>query len=785
MLGTCQDCGDQAVQGDAVQNGPLQGVTVIEPLKWLLRGGAPLRHRLAVRRTLFWKYVVLFTLVTSAAFVLDGLVDIWLTYRDHRATLVRIQREQAASAASKITQFIREIEAQLGWTTHLSWDTAAIEQRALDGRRLLRQVPAIAELALLDGEGRERLRFSRQAMDEIGSNADFSNDDRFREAVANKVYYGPVYFRRGTEPFMTLAMAGARRDAGVSVAEVNLTHIWDVVNQIRVGRDGRAYVVDAQGRLIAHPEISLVLRDTDFSHLTQVKAARAQALARTHDAEAAQVARDNKGKPVLAAHAMAAPLNWLVLVELPEHEANAPLNSALLRILILLLAGLVLALLAALLLARLMMAPVSALAAGAARIGAGQLDHRIKITSGDELEALGDQLNDMAAKLQSSYATLERKVEERTQQLQEANLSKSRFLAVASHDLRQPLHALNLFAAQLRYEKNQAERERLALRIDTAVANMNELFNALLDISRLDAGATTASIAEFPVSRVLSRIGATFTQAARDKGLGLRMVLSTAWVRSDPILLEQILLNLVSNAVRYTSSGGIVVGCRHRGGTLRIDVCDTGIGIARDQQCRIFGEFYQVAAPERSSKVGLGLGLAIVERLCAVLDHPVGLASTLGKGSRFSVSVPRVVSATTASIAVAPVPAAAGPNHLAGRLILVIDDDVLALEGTGGLLRSWGCQVVTARCEREALARLNGKAPDLIISDFHLQDGRTGIDAIGALRAAFGGNVPAFLVSGDITQQRLRETGASTHHLLHKPVNPMALRAMISGLLTG
>jgi len=384
--------------------------TVTQLLKRIATGGARLRDRLPVRRTLFWKYVVLFTLVTSAALVIDGLVDIWFTVRDHRATLVRIQREQAISAASKITEFISEIEAQLGWTTHLSWQTTTIEQRALDARRLLRQVPAIAELALLDGEGRERLRISRQAMDEIGSNDDFSQDDKFKEAIADKVYYGPVYFRRGTEPFMTLAMAGARRDAGVSVAEVNLTHIWDVVNAIKVGRGGRAYVVDARGRLIAHPEISLVLRYTDFSRLAQVKAVQARLRDGTPYTETVQVAHDDRGEPVLAAHAMAGPLNWLVLVELPESEANAPLNTALVRIVIVLAAGLILALLAALLLARLMVVPVRALADGAARIGAGQLDHRIRVTSGDELEALGDQLNDMAGKLQTSYATLERKV---------------------------------------------------------------------------------------------------------------------------------------------------------------------------------------------------------------------------------------------------------------------------------------------------------------------------------------------------------------------------------------
>jgi signal transduction histidine kinase/CheY-like chemotaxis protein len=758
----------------------MQGGPVTDLPKRLASSGTALRNRLTVRPTLFWKYVVLFTLVTSAALVIDGLVDIWFTFRDHRAALFRIQKEQAISAASKITEFIREIEAQLGWTTHLSWATTPIDQRALDARRLLRQVPAIAELALLDGEGQERLRISRQAMDEIGSNADFSNEAKFKEALVNKVYYGPVYFRRGTEPFMTLAMAGARRDAGVSVAEVNLTHIWDVVNQIRVGRGGRAYVVDAQGRLIAHPEISLVLRYTDFSQLSQVKSARAQRDAR--GSEEAQIARDHRSERVLAAHATAAPLNWLVLVELPEHEANAPLNTALLRIVIVLAAGLGMALLAALLLARLMVVPVRALAAGAARIGAGQLDHRIRITSGDELEALGDQLNDMAAKLQSSYATLERKVEERTRQLQEANLSKSRFLAAASHDLRQPLHALNLFATQLRYEKDQAERDRLVLRIDTAAANMNELFNALLDISKLDAGALTASVSEFPVSRVLGHIAATFAPTARGKGLHLRTILSSAWIRSDPILLEQILLNLVSNAVRYTSAGGIVVGCRRVGDTLRIDVCDTGIGIPADQQRSIFGEFYQVAAPERRGEVGLGLGLAIVERLCVVLDHPIGVVSTLGKGSRFSVSVPRVPAGAESPTAVAASGVAA-PNHLSGKLIVVIDDDVLALEGTGGLLRSWGCRVVTAQSDREALTKLNGTAPDLIVSDFHLQDGRTGLDAIGALRERFGDGIPAFLVSGDISQQRLRETGANTHHLLHKPVNPMALRAMISSLL--
>ena len=752
---------------------------MIDWLKTLMPGGTTLGSGRLMRRTLFWRYVVLFAVVTSSALVMNGLVDIWFEYRDHRAALLRIQKEQATSAAAKITQFIKEIEGQLGWTTHLSWATPAADQRELDGRRLLRQVPAIAELALLDHEGREQLRLSRQAMDRVGSNADFSTDEKFTAALASKVYYGPVYFPRGTEPFMTLAMAGSRRDAGVSVAEVNLALIWDVVNQIRVGRGGRAYVVDAQGRLIAHPEISLVLRNTDFSQLAQVQAARAQA--GTTGTDEVQIARDFRGDRVLAAHAMALPLNWIVLVELPEHEANAPLYGAILRSIAVLLAGLVLALLAALLLARLMMVPIQALAAGAAHIGAGALDHRITIKTGDELEELGEQLNEMAAKLEGSYATLERKVEERTEQLQAANLSKSRFLAAASHDLRQPLHALNLFAAQLRLEKDPAERDRLAARIDTAVANLNELFNALLDISRLDAGAMTPSISEFPVSRVLNRIASTFTAAAQDKGLHLRVVPSGAWIRTDAILIEQILLNLVSNAVRYTSAGGIVVGCRRAQGALRIEVWDSGIGIALDQQRSIFSEFYRVAGQEQDRKVGLGLGLAIVERLAAVLEHPIGVASTIGKGSCFSISVPRVPARVGSATVPSSLAGAADPVR--GKLILVIDDDALALDGTAGLLRSWGCRVVTARSDDEALSNLSGNTPDLIITDFHLQDGRTGIDAIDRVCEAFNRPIPAFLVSGDMSPERLRETQASSHHLLHKPVNPMNLRAIMSRLL--
>jgi signal transduction histidine kinase len=368
-----------------------------------------------VRGRLFRRYVALFMAVVCVALLSNGLFEIWFSYQGHKASLISIQREQAEAAAAKIGQFVKEIESQVGWTAQLSWSAGTLEQRRFDALFLLRQVPAITELALLDAAGREQLRVSRLAVDVVGSRADFSKDPKFTEAMANKVYHGPVYFRRESEPYMTLGIAGARRDAGVSVAEVNLKFIWDVVSQIKVGEHGQAYVIDGHGRLIAHPDISLVLRNTDLSRLEQVRAARASESGVPQ--EQVPVAQDVQGRRVLTAHAPIAPLGWLVFVELPIDEAYAPLLAAIQRSGVLLLTALVLAFFAGLFLARRMVVPVQVLRAGAARIGGGHLEERISIKTGDELEALADQFNDMAGRLQESHTGLEKKVQIRTREL--------------------------------------------------------------------------------------------------------------------------------------------------------------------------------------------------------------------------------------------------------------------------------------------------------------------------------------------------------------------------------
>jgi signal transduction histidine kinase len=381
--------------------------------------------RTKIRSRLFTKYVALFVAVVAVALLSNGMFEVIFYYREHKAALIRIQHEQAEAAAAKISQFVKEIEAQLGWTTQLPWTTGAneedrkraFEQRRFDALRLLRQVPAITELAQIDSTGHERLRVSRLAMDVIDSGLDLSKDPKFTEAVAHKVYYGPVYFRRESEPYMTLALAGTRKDAGVSIAEVNLKLIWDVVSQIKVGEHGHAYVVGSQGRLIAHPDISLVLRNTDMSRLPQVRMAQANG---GLIPEALEEAKNIQGQEVLTASAPIMPLRWTMFVELPVEEAYASLYAALQRLAVVLLAASIFAVLAGIFLARRMVGPIQALRAGAERIGGGDFAQRIVIKTGDELEGLANQFNDMGARLQESYADLENKVESRTAELSES-----------------------------------------------------------------------------------------------------------------------------------------------------------------------------------------------------------------------------------------------------------------------------------------------------------------------------------------------------------------------------
>jgi PAS domain S-box-containing protein len=399
------------------------------------------------RGRLLRKYVVVFVGLVGGVLMASSLVELYFAYQETKRAIVREERARVTAAAAQIERFVKEVERQVRETTRAASDdpaaaqlglgklafrgelgAALAEQRELDFLRLLRDVPAISELGHLDVSGKEQLRVSRLALDAAGSQEDFSQAPKFRETRSGKTYWSPVYLRNGVEPYLTLAVPVGQYAVEVTTAEISLKAVQQAIARIQVGRGVYAYVVDSRDRLFAHPDLRLVRQNPDLSGLPQVRDARGGGRPPAPgdprgrgDNEAATVAEGLQGGKILAAHATIAPLGWLVLVEHPLADAYAPLRAPIVRSTGIFLLGLGLSVLASLVLARRMVAPIRVLQAGAARIGAGDLGHRIAVRTGDELEALGEEFNRTAARLEESHATLEQKVEERTRELAEAN----------------------------------------------------------------------------------------------------------------------------------------------------------------------------------------------------------------------------------------------------------------------------------------------------------------------------------------------------------------------------
>ena len=640
------------------------------------------------RSRLFAKYVGLFAAVVTLALLANGIFDVWFYYREHKSALVRIQREQAEAASAKIGQFITEIESQLGWTTQLPWSTGTIEQRRFDALRLLRQVPAITELSQLDATGRERLRVSRLAMDVIGSNTDYSQEPKFKEAVANKVYYGPVYFRRESEPYMTLAVTGTRRDAGVSVAEVNLKLIWDVVSQIKVGERGQAYVVDGQGRLIAHPDISLVLRNTDMSNLAQVSAALAGSSG--GGADLTEAVQNIQGQSVLTAHAPVPKLGWQVFVELPAEEAYAPLYASLQRLALILIGALIFAVLAGMFLARRMTGPIQTLQAGASRIGSGDLSHRISVKTGDELEALADQFNEMTKRLQESYAGLEQKVAQRTAELSkslselraaqdrlvqtEKLASLGQLTAGIAHEIKNPLNFVNNFSSissELIDELQIALKEaKLDPKVAGEVTELGEMLrgnlekivqhgkraDSIVKNMLLHSRAGSGDHRPVEINAIVEESLNLAYHGARAEKQGFNITLEKALdpaageVDLFPQEMTRVFLNLISNGFyaatkRKTEWNGehnfeptLLASTKDLGDRVEIRIRDNGIGIPPEVKEKMFNPFFTT----KPAGEGTGLGLSISHDI-VVKQHggTIEVNTEGGEFTEFRIVLPR------------------------------------------------------------------------------------------------------------------------------------------------
>ena len=393
-------------------------------------------------------------------------------------------------------------------------------------------------------------------------------------------------------------------------------------------------------------------------------------------------------------------------------------------------------------------------------------------------------------RMQSELGRASIELADKNAKLEAASQARSRLLAAASHDLRQPLYALTLFSSTLRAGETDPDKLARMMHIEECVASLDQLFSELLDLSRLEAGSMRAEPVDLRLDGVFDEVSRNFRMLAESRGLRLVVRKTDAWVHCDRTMLARILNNLVSNALRYTDAGGVLIGVRHQAsGRIRVDVWDTGCGIAAEHQHRVFEEFYQVKQADTRTgerKRGLGLGLATVQRLASLVDCRIDLASRLGRGTRVSITLePGTARAPVGSDGIDI------PLDLGGLRVLAIDDEPGILEGLRVLLQEWGCDIRTASDEAGALARLSGwpAPPDLVLSDLHLQDEHSGLEVLGAIASHYGADAqhPPFarlLVTGETRPERVDAIMASHIPVLFKPVAPHRLReAMLAAVL--
>jgi signal transduction histidine kinase len=598
------------------------------------------------RGRLYRKYVLLFVALVGGMLVASGVLQLFFSYQESQAATLRIERVEAARAALRISQFVDGIRVQMqAILPPAGLGDVPLDQRRAEYRALLRRAPEIADMSFIDASGLEQLRVSRLSLDLEGHGTDRTREPAFLETRAGGTFFGPVEFRRGSEPHFRLALPDG---AGVSVADVNLKFILEAVTSIKVGAAGYAYVVDRTGQLIAHPDISLVLGKTDLSSRPQF---RASLSGLTPLEEHAMIASDLAGRPVLTAFDVIGTTGWTVFVEQPLDEAFAPVYASLLRAAGFVVLGLIISAAASLILARRMIVPIEALRAGAARMGAGALEQRIEVRTGDELEELADEFNRMTERLRESYANLEQKVVDRThelsaanQQLREATLAKSRFLANMSHELRTPLNAIigfaDLLIDRIPGELTRTQEEHVRDIRDSGKHQLS-LINDILDLSKVEAGRMELERSEFSVGAVSRSAATLIREQAVRRSIRLDVVMDPdVTVLGDARRVKQVILNLLANAVKFTPDGGrIGLTARRVEDAVEIVVRDTGRGISPEEQTRIFEEFAQAGAGGFTQE-GTGLGLTLAQRIVALHGGRISVDSEVGRGSTFTFTLP-------------------------------------------------------------------------------------------------------------------------------------------------
>ena len=609
---------------------------------------------------LIWKYALVVVVLVTAAVASVGLSESYFAYEDSKRAVTGAEADKAASAAVSIGQFVGEILADLDTVGEPTGDPTYLEQ-VRRYRGLLGHQNLLSTLTYYDADGRACVHVYSVEADRVntwGCGDDLADPEVFRLARSGQPYFGSVTFNaRDNRPHMTVAIAEHEPGGGVIQADFDLRSVVDAIDRARIGASGYAYAVDADGTLIAHPDINLVLGHKSFADLPQVQAAlTGPAAAR---ADVVTTGRDPSGVEVLSAfHSIDAP-GWWVFVEDPLSEAFAPIQSAIWRTVALLVFFLFVAILTSILLARNLVRPIESIQVAASRIGAGALDQRIEISSSDELGALAQEFNTMATRLQESYAGLEHQVEERTRELtsalarldektrelETASHHKSEFLANMSHELRTPLNAISGFTQVLRKGMYGEINPKQAESLDEILASSRDLLTLIddvLDLSKVEAGQVELELAPFSVPGALERVVVIVGEQAAKGGVRISLATDPGMdeVMGDERRIRQVALNLLSNAIKFTPAGGAIdVRAERRDGEVRVSVTDTGPGIAAEDQTRIFEEFQQAAAG-KEQRDGTGLGLALSKRLVELHGGRIWVDSELGKGSTFVFTLP-------------------------------------------------------------------------------------------------------------------------------------------------
>jgi signal transduction histidine kinase len=615
----------------------------VEPFRGYRRGRL-LRH-----------YFLISAILIAGGLIASGILEVYFRYQESREQLAFQQREAANVAALKIRTFIHDIETAMKAAT--KYQSTGGQEIAVDYefelKKLFYLAPAITEAAIVSVDGIARAHISRSRAVTADAKRDFAGSAAFQTALQGQSYFGPVYFVRESEPYIIVALPLERyagRVVGVLQAEVNLKYVWEVISAIKQGRAGYAYAVTHSGDLIAHPDMSVVLQHRNVAQLNQVKAAFQPALAVT---QAKAVVADNlSGDKVFSSYALIPTLDWAVIVEQPVGETYEPLYGSMLRTSSLVLVGLVVALLASLFVARRVLGPLELLRKGTERIGGGDLDFRLNIKSGDEIEILADEFNKMTEHLSEAYTGLERKVAERTkaltvvnEKLEEANKHKSQFLANVNHELRTPVSAIIGYARLVQRETegqiSALQRENLQDLLHNAERLLNQI-DSLLEFSKIEAGKVEMHVEPVQVREVIQAAISTIEPTLN--GSNVRIIREIASdmpaLNTDREKLRQIILNLLDNSVKFTERGEIKIAASQQNGSFKLAVSDTGIGIQKEDLNKIFEEFHRGDLSSTKQYRGTGLGLAIVKRFVNLLNGEVAVESEVGRGSVFTVTLP-------------------------------------------------------------------------------------------------------------------------------------------------